>query len=212
MALLGTGCGSSLAVKAVPFKSRSTVFVDCFVALVDRELPIGDAKREHDHGGAVDRTDFGRPGTIGSLGGHVMWIHPGSVFFPIFSAELEHGLSVVVVGVNFVTVTNNFLMGLQNKITGFVGLSGGILAAWLGNRFGNLRPIVVGIIFNAVFASTLALGTIPLLFGASYLGWNIAYYFLVPYMLGVLAEMDDRGRWVVAAERSGGWARHPVLR
>jgi predicted MFS family arabinose efflux permease len=79
-------------------------------------------------------------------------------------------------------------------------LSGGALAAWLGNRFGNLRPIVVGIVFNVVFASTLALGTIPFLFGASYLGWNMAYYFLVPYMLGFLAQLDDQGRWAVAAD------------
>lgn len=82
----------------------------------------------------------------------------------------------------------------------FMGLSGGLFAAWLGVRFGNLRPIVVGIIFNAVFASTLALGTSSFLFGANYLGWNMAYYFLVPYMLGTLAEMDDRGRWAVAAD------------
>jgi len=85
-------------------------------------------------------------------------------------------------------------------ITAFLGLSGGALAAWLGNRFGNLRPIVVGISFNIAFASTLALGTIPILFAISYLGWNMAYYFLLPYMLGVLAQMDDRGRWAVAAD------------
>ena len=85
-------------------------------------------------------------------------------------------------------------------VAAFLGLSGGALAAWLGNRFGNLRPIVVGLGFNAVFASTLALGTIPILFAASYLGWNMAYYFLVPYMLGVLAQMDDRGRWAVSAD------------
>jgi len=85
-------------------------------------------------------------------------------------------------------------------VTAFLGLSGGALAAWLGNRFGNLRPIVVGIGFNVVFASTLALGTIPILFAVSYLGWNMAYYFLVPYMLGVLAQMDDRGRWAVSAD------------
>jgi len=85
-------------------------------------------------------------------------------------------------------------------ITAFLGLSGGALAAWMGNRFGNLRPIVIGLSFNAVFASTLALGTIPILFGLSYLGWNMAYYFLVPYMLGVLAQMDDRGRWAVSAD------------
>jgi predicted MFS family arabinose efflux permease len=85
-------------------------------------------------------------------------------------------------------------------VTAFLGLSGGALAAWLGNRFGNLRPIVVGLSFNVAFASTLALGTIPILFAISYLGWNMAYYFLLPYMLGVLAQMDDRGRWAVAAD------------
>ncbi len=98
------------------------------------------------------------------------------------------------------TGLEEFRIGQILGITGFLGLSGGILAAWLGNRFGNLRPIVIGIIFNAVFASALALGTSPILFGASYLGWNMAYYFLVPYMLGVLAQMDDRGRWAVAAD------------
>ena len=37
----------------------------------------------------------------------------------------------------------------------FAGVSsGGALAAWMGNRFGNLRPIVGGIVFNIVFAST----------------------------------------------------------
>lgn len=85
-------------------------------------------------------------------------------------------------------------------VTAFLGLSGGLLAAWLGDRYGQLKPIVVGIIFNAVFACMLALATTPFLFGASYLGWNLAYYFLVPYMLGVLARMDDRGRWAVAAD------------
>lgn len=85
-------------------------------------------------------------------------------------------------------------------IAASLGLTGGLLAAWLGQRFGNLRPVVVGIIFNALFAYALAMGTSPIWFGASYLGWNFAYYFLVPYMLGVLAEMDDRGRWAVAAD------------
>jgi predicted MFS family arabinose efflux permease len=85
-------------------------------------------------------------------------------------------------------------------ITATLGLTGGALAAWVGNRYGNVKPVVIGITFNAVFASTLVLGTLPILYGASYLGWNMAYYFLVPCMLGVLAQMDDRGRWAVAAD------------
>jgi len=82
----------------------------------------------------------------------------------------------------------------------FLGLSGGALAAWLGTRFGNLKPIVIGIGFGALFASTLVLGTIPALFAVSYLGWNMAYYFLLPFMLGILAQMDDKGRWAVSAD------------
>ena len=85
-------------------------------------------------------------------------------------------------------------------IAAFIGLLGGVLAAWLGDRYGSLRPIVVGIILNAFFASTLALGTNAFMFGANYLGWNMAYYFLVPYMMGVLANMDHKGRWAVAAD------------
>jgi predicted MFS family arabinose efflux permease len=98
------------------------------------------------------------------------------------------------------TGLDEFQIGQILGVSGFLGLSGGVLAAWMGNRFGSLRPIVIGITFNAVFAATLALGTSSILFGANYLGWNIAYYFLVPYMLGILAQMDDRGRWAVAAD------------
>ncbi|MFT6957296.1 MAG: DHA1 family inner membrane transport protein [Halieaceae bacterium] len=98
------------------------------------------------------------------------------------------------------TGLKEFAIGQILGVTGFVGLLGGVLAAWLGTRFGNLRPIVIGIIFNTFFASALALGTSAALFGANYLGWNIGYYFLIPYIMGVLAEMDDRGRWAVATE------------
>jgi predicted MFS family arabinose efflux permease len=98
------------------------------------------------------------------------------------------------------TGLDQYRIGEILGVAAFLGLSGGMLAAWMGNRFGNTKPIVIGLILNFTFASTLALGTLPILFAASYLGWNIAYYFLVPFMLGALAEMDDRGRWVVATD------------
>jgi len=85
-------------------------------------------------------------------------------------------------------------------IAATLGLSGGALAAWMGGRYGNLKPVVAGVAFNSIFACTLALGTLPFLFAVSYLGWNMAYYFLVPFMLGILAQMDDKGRWAVAAD------------
>ena len=30
--------------------------------------------------------------------------------------------------------------------------------------------------------------------------WNAAYYFVVPYMMGAMAALDDLGRWVVASD------------
>lgn len=98
------------------------------------------------------------------------------------------------------TGMEEFRIGQILGVAAFLGLSGGALAAWMGTRFGNLKPIVLGIGLGALFASALALGTLPALFAVSYLGWNMAYYFLLPFMLGVLAQMDDRGRWAVAAD------------
>jgi hypothetical protein len=54
-------------------------------------------------------------------------------------------------------------------ISGFIGLFGGVIAAWLGTRYGNIRPVSLGIILNAVFAAGLAISNSPFLFGALYL-------------------------------------------
>jgi predicted MFS family arabinose efflux permease len=45
----------------------------------------------------------------------------------------------------------------------------------------------------AVCESTFAYSALNLL-------WGVGYNFLVPYLLGALATLDDRGRWAVAGE------------
>ena len=84
--------------------------------------------------------------------------------------------------------------------TAIAGLAGALLAAWLGGRFGNRGPIVIGIGGNVLAAVGLALvaSAIPYVF--LNVTWNLAYYFVVPYLMGVMAELDDRGRWVVAVD------------
>ena len=37
-------------------------------------------------------------------------------------------------------------------------------------------------------------------FTALRLLWTVAYNFLVPYLMGALATLDDRGRWAVAGD------------
>ena len=85
-------------------------------------------------------------------------------------------------------------------IAGFLGLSGGVVAAWLANRFGNLWPALIGIALNIVVAASLALWTSPVAFAVLYLCWNATFYFVVPYILGIMSEMDRKGRWAVATD------------
>ncbi len=85
-------------------------------------------------------------------------------------------------------------------IAAFVGLIGGVVAAWLADRFGNLRPALVGIALNAVTAASMAIWLSPVAFGVLYFGWNASFYFVVPYILGIMSDMDKKGRWAVATE------------
>jgi len=84
--------------------------------------------------------------------------------------------------------------------TGLAGLVGGVMATWLGGRFGRKWPIVIGLGFNVVAAVGIAFteNSLPYI-GFNFL-WNAAYYFVVPYLMGAMAAMDDLGRWVVASD------------
>ncbi len=92
-----------------------------------------------------------------------------------------------------------FAIGKTLTGTGFAGLAGAALAAWLGVRFGRKWPIVIGISLNVVSAIWLALGSDPITYVLLNLLWNAAFYFVLPYAMGAMAALDDLGRWVVAA-------------
>jgi len=84
--------------------------------------------------------------------------------------------------------------------TALAGLAGALFAAWLGGRFGKRWPIAIGIGGNVLAAAGLALIASAIPYVAMNLVWSLAYTFVVPYLMGVMAELDDRGRWVVAVE------------
>jgi predicted MFS family arabinose efflux permease len=92
-----------------------------------------------------------------------------------------------------------------NVITGadLAGLSGGVVATWLGGRFGRKWPIVIGLGLNVLSAVAIALTSSSLSYSVFLFLWNAAYYFVVPYLMGAMAAMDDLGRWVVASD--GAW-------
>jgi predicted MFS family arabinose efflux permease len=84
--------------------------------------------------------------------------------------------------------------------TALAGLMGAAIAAWLGDRIGYRTAIVVGIALNAVAACVLSLSENSTLYLVGNLFWNSAYYFVTPYLMAVMAKLDDLGRWVVAVD------------
>jgi len=86
------------------------------------------------------------------------------------------------------------------SVTSFMGLAGGVLAAWLGTRFGRVWPVTIGLVLNIVAVAGLAVCDSGFAFSALNLLWGVGYNFLLPYLMGALATLDDRGRWAVAGD------------
>lgn len=91
-------------------------------------------------------------------------------------------------------------IGVTLTGTGLVGLVGAALAVVLGTRYGRSAPIIIGLALNVVASVVLATSEDAATFiGANWL-WSAAYNFVVPYMMGAMAQLDDLGRWVVASD------------
>jgi len=92
------------------------------------------------------------------------------------------------------------LYGDSMTVISLMALSGSFLAIWIGDRFGSKWPIVLGIGVNVAAAAALNYGTNPIHFVILNVIWIGSYYFVVPYMLGLMARLDNLGRWAVAVD------------
>jgi predicted MFS family arabinose efflux permease len=92
------------------------------------------------------------------------------------------------------------LYGDSMAVIQLVALSGSFLAIWIGDRFGFKWPIVLGVGINVAAAVALNYGTHPVHFVILTVIWIGSYYFVVPYLLGLMAKLDDLGRWAVALD------------
>jgi predicted MFS family arabinose efflux permease len=82
--------------------------------------------------------------------------------------------------------------------TALISLPGAGIAAALGTRLGRALPIFVGVALNVVASAWLLLTHEAFVYVAMNLLWAAAFAFLLPYVMGVLAALDDLGRWTVA--------------
>ena len=92
------------------------------------------------------------------------------------------------------------LYGDAMTVIQLVALSGSFIAIWIGDRFGSKWPIVLGIGVNVAAAVALSYSPNPTIFVILNIIWFGAYYFVVPYLLGLMAKLDDLGRWAVAVD------------
>ncbi|MDH3519786.1 MAG: MFS transporter [Myxococcales bacterium] len=82
--------------------------------------------------------------------------------------------------------------------TVIMGLVGGAIAAWLGQRLGRVFPIVVGSLCSLAGRWAYISAATPETLWMGGLIWGLGFYFVSPYQIGLAAAIDRRGRVAVA--------------
>lgn len=90
-----------------------------------------------------------------------------------------------------------------------VGLLGSLLANQLGTRFGRSKPIVAGGLILGISFYLIGAGLEALVFATSIIVYGIAYFFILPYVLGLAVELDRQGR-VSVINSMMPWVAHLV--
>ena len=90
------------------------------------------------------------------------------------------------------------LIGLALAVSGIVGISGPLLAVWLGHRFGQLKPAVVVLMLSAWLTHTLVLTLNPWIFAAMIVIWPVLNLGGFALLMGLAGILDPRGRLISA--------------
>ena len=89
-------------------------------------------------------------------------------------------------------------IGKVTALANFSGLLGSVVAAWLGTRRGRTAPLAFGVAATACAQWFLVNATSGVIYAVAQVGWGLAYYFTVPYIMGLAASLDRQGRWTVS--------------
>jgi MFS transporter, DHA1 family, inner membrane transport protein len=92
-------------------------------------------------------------------------------------------------------------IGMSSDITGFVlaatnvvGLTGSIFASRLSLRIGRSVPIAAGGLTLALSFYCIGAGAVPPIYISAMLLQGVAYYFMLPYIVRLAADLDSCGR------------------
>ncbi len=121
-----------------------------------------------------------------------------AVIVGLFSAR-EAALWAFSQQIGVRTGLSNQQVGTVLGITGALGILGAVAAAALGTRYGRMKPLIVGLVMNAVLSFWISQTNDPVVFSIVEIVYHAFLFFTVPYLFGMAAELDSFGRLVAVA-------------
>ncbi len=121
-----------------------------------------------------------------------------AVIVGLFSAR-EAALWAFSQQIGVQTGLSNQQVGTVLGITGALGILGAVAAAALGTRYGRMKPLIVGLVMNAVLSFWISQTNDPIVFSIVEIVYHAFLFFTVPYLFGMAAELDGLGRLVAVA-------------
>ena len=99
--------------------------------------------------------------------------------------------------------------GITLFLSTMIAMLGGALAVGIGTRFGNFRPLIVGLGLNILSGALFTVIEDPAYYMYMVFFWKMTYSFILPYLMGTLASLDKEGRWAVAGDAFWNFASTP---
>jgi MFS family permease len=79
------------------------------------------------------------------------------------------------------------------------GVLGAAFSAWLGERFGVVKPIAIALPILGACYLAVTFATTPTVYAVAQLSVLFSFGFVIPYLLGFNGSLDPKGRVMVAA-------------
>lgn len=117
--------------------------------------------------------------------------------FTYFFAQGVIWAYLFLIGLNGGVSEQGVANGLM--LSQFLGIAGAFVPAMLGNRFGRIIPLSIGIIGGSVVLYALYGEFTAMLYAVTVCIYNFFWNMTHPYLLGAMASFDQHGRVVVYA-------------
>lgn len=190
------GLGRMFLPRLVPDYGAGVLFLSiaAFSLVALLLLPFLPELAVRGQGAAARAADGGRQatsavGVAGSAG--VLAVALAGVFF-FQVGQMSVAAYVIELGksdgfpLTFITAT----VGAAN----WIAMVGAVLVLIVGVRFGRLRPILFGTLAALAGNAAYHFATSPAVFVIANVSTEIAWFFVIPYLLGLCAQFDRGGR------------------